>query len=229
MPSDDPFRNRPEDLINSGIRAAVGSLPVVGEALNEFLGYVIGEPAKERRDDFMRETFNKVTELATEFEQFKLENLRANESFQASFIQATNIATRTINSGKREALRNAVLNSAFGTIDENVRQMFMQYIERLTPVHLALLKFYDGPTAIPAVKKRLENLMSGGLLGLVQIAIPAVPEDLLKSLASDLEAMQLVGGGALNVTMTQQGLNARRTTRLGQDFLRFIEAPPSAS
>jgi hypothetical protein len=227
MSNDDTFQNHPEDLINSGIRATVGSLPVVGAALNEFLAYVIGQPAQERRDDFMRETHNKITELAAEFEQFKSDSLRANESFQASFIQATNIATRTVDAGKREVLRNAVLNSAFGTIDENVRQMFMQYIDRLTPLHLGLLKFYDAPAAISAVKKRLENLMSGGLLELAQIAIPGVPEDLLKAVASDLEAMQFVGGGALNVTMTQQGLSTRRTTRLGQEFLKFIAAPPS--
>jgi hypothetical protein len=43
------FGNRPEDFLNRGIKAAVGALPVVGGSLNEFLAFVIGDPAQARR------------------------------------------------------------------------------------------------------------------------------------------------------------------------------------
>jgi hypothetical protein len=49
-----PFPTRPEDILNKGLRAVVGALPVVGSALTEFLAFVIGDPAQERRDDFMK-------------------------------------------------------------------------------------------------------------------------------------------------------------------------------
>jgi hypothetical protein len=51
-----PFPTRPEDILNKGLRAVVGALPVVGSALTEFLAFVIGDPAQERRDDFMKVT-----------------------------------------------------------------------------------------------------------------------------------------------------------------------------
>jgi hypothetical protein len=129
---------------------------------------------------------------------------------------------------KREMLRNAVLNSALGSVDENVRQIFMQYIERLTPMHMALLKLYNNPLAVPAAKKRLEQLAAGGMIELVRAAIPNLPEALAGVFASDLENLKLVNGGALNVTMTAQGMGARRTTDLGEAFLKFLSEPALA-
>src|SRR6266403_5730801 len=111
-PPDNPFPTRPEDFLNKGIRARVGALPVVGSALTEFLAFVIGDPAQERRDDFMRETLERVIELESRFDELDKEALRENEQFQATFIQATRLSTQAASDEKRRLLQNAILNSA---------------------------------------------------------------------------------------------------------------------
>ncbi len=59
-PGDDPFQDKAEDFLNKGIRAGVGALPVIGSSLTEFLAFVVGDPAQERRDDFMKTTLQRV-------------------------------------------------------------------------------------------------------------------------------------------------------------------------
>ncbi len=55
-PVDNPFPSRAEDVLNKGLRAGIGALPVIGSTLTEFLAFVVGDPAMERRDDFMKAT-----------------------------------------------------------------------------------------------------------------------------------------------------------------------------
>ncbi len=221
----DPFNNRSEDFLNRGIKAAVGALPVVGGSLNELLAFVIGDPAQERRDDFMRATLERLIKLEETFEALKPETLRANEPFQATFVQSARLATAS--DEKRKLLQNAIVNSAIGTIDENVRQIFMQFVERLTPVHTAMLKLLNDPAANTAAKQRGANLSMGGLGLIVQAALPILQgnDALTNRLATDLEAYGLLNGANLNVTMTGQGLMASRTTELGRAFLNFITDP----
>jgi hypothetical protein len=105
-PIDNPVPIRPEDVLNKGIRAGIGALPVVGSALTEFLAFVVGEPAMERRDDFMKATLERVLELESEFDELDREALRNNEQFQATFIQATRLSTQAASDEKRQMLRN---------------------------------------------------------------------------------------------------------------------------
>jgi hypothetical protein len=223
----DPFNNRPEDFLNRGIKAVVGALPIVGGSLNEFLAFVIGDPAQERRDDFMRATLERLIKLEGTFEKLKPDALRANEQFHATFVQSARLSVATASDEKRKLLQNAILNSAIGTIDENVRQIFMQFVERITPLHAAMLKLLNDPTANAAAKQRADNLMTGGLGLIVQAALPILQgnDALANRLANDLEAYGLLNGANLNVTMTGQGLMASRTTELGRAFLNFITDP----
>src|SRR5437868_620890 len=97
----DPFQNRPEDVVNRIIKAGVGAIPVLGGPIAEFLSFVIGDPAQERRDDFIRDIYGRVVDLETARAEFTPENLRANESFQATFIQAAQLSMRTLQDEKR--------------------------------------------------------------------------------------------------------------------------------
>lgn len=111
-PPDNPFPTRPEDQLNKGLRAGIGALPVVGSTLTEFLAFVVGDPAQERRDDFMKETLERVLDLQENFEQLESEALRLNEQFQATFIQATRLSTQTASDEKRRLLQNAACCAA---------------------------------------------------------------------------------------------------------------------
>jgi hypothetical protein len=122
-PVDNPLPTRAEDVLNKGIRAGIGALPVLGSSLVEFLAFVVGDPAQERRDDFMKVTLERVLELESQFDQLDKEALRSNEQFQATFIQATRLSTQAASEEKRTLLQNAILNSAILDIEENQRQI----------------------------------------------------------------------------------------------------------
>jgi hypothetical protein len=225
--TDDPFKNRPEDLLNRAIKAGVGSLPVVGGPIAEFITFVIGEPAQERRDDFMRDIYGRIVDLEASHAEFKAETLRANEQFQATFIQAAQLSMRTIQEEKREMLRNAVLNSATIDIDENVRQMFMQYIERMTPLHVSLLKLMDDPGANPDAKQAASGMMAAGFDHIVKAAVPQLrhQDAIADRIALDLNDMGLLTSGNLRGTVSGTALLQRRSSNLGRSFLAFISEP----
>jgi hypothetical protein len=173
-PLDSPFGNRPEDVVNKVTRAAIGALPVIGSGLTEFLAFVVGDPAQERRDDFMHETCERLLALEADFDQLDKESLRDNEQFQATFLQATRLSTQAASEEKRKLLQNAIINSAILAIEENHRQILMQFLERITPLHAAVLQLFDNPASNERAKARVANISMGGLSLLVEAAIPSL-------------------------------------------------------
>lgn len=228
------FGNRPEDFLNRGIKAAVGTLPVVGGPLNEFLAFVIGDPAQERRDDFMRATLERLIALEATTESLRPEKLRENEQFQATFIQAVRLATTTASADKKKLLQNAIINSAMGQVDETVRLLFIQMLDRVTPVHAALLAFLDNPRGNPAAVQKAESIPLGGTLAIAHLIEAAFPQlhrsgELLNRLIVDLYGMGLTTKDFVHGAMTSNELQQRRSTELGRSFLAFISDPETKS
>jgi hypothetical protein len=205
------FGNRPEDFLNRGIKAVVGALPVVGGSLNEFLAFVIGDPAQERRDDFMKATLERLIKLEATAEGLRPENLRDNEQFQATFIQAVRLATTTASADKKKLLQNAIINSAMGQMDETVRLLFIQMLDRITPMHAVLLSFFDNPRANPAAVQKAENISLGGAFAhLIEAAFPEIHSngELLTRVVVDLYSMGLTTTNSVQGMMTGNGPRA---------------------
>jgi hypothetical protein len=224
----DPFSNRPEDILNKGIKAGVGMLPVVGSPLAEMLAFIIGDPAQERRDDFMRETFERLSKLQDDFEQVKPENLRDNEQFQATFLQAIRVASTTASRDKKRMLQNAILNSALGTIDENIRHIFLQIIDEITPMHAVLLSFLSNPKAHPAAVAKAKTMMAGGMIHVIEAALPDLTsnETIFDRVSGDLGRLGLADTGSFKAMMTGgDSMLQPRIKELGKSFLAFINAP----
>lgn len=217
---DDPLKSKPDDELHRLVRGAVGMVPVLGPVLQEMFVSVIADPAQKRRDAFLRDVLERVVAL-----ELELEKLKANTNFQCSLIQATQIILRTADPIKIEGLQNAVINSArFENLDDSIRHMFMQHLDRLTGLHIKLLRFMDNPIASEPARQKLSQLGYGGLVNVIDVALPELQgkRDLTQALLNDLEQISLVSGTNLGVTMSGQGLGARRTTELGRAFLTFV-------
>jgi hypothetical protein len=87
----------------------------------------------------MKETVDRVMSLEIKFEGLRADALRESEQFQATFIQSVRIATTTADATKKKILQNAILNSAILSMSETIRQIFMQNLDRITPLHAVLL------------------------------------------------------------------------------------------
>jgi hypothetical protein len=109
--------------------------------------------------------------------------------------------------------------------DETEESIMLDFIDRLTPTHIALLKLFQNPRSNRTVVERMQHTMTGGL---TQVILAAYPElqgrnELMGLMWRDLESAGLFGqGNVLNVTMSGSGLLEKRTTAFGDRFLAFI-------
>lgn len=106
----------------------------------------------------------------------------------------------------------------------------MQFLERITALHAAVLSLLNNPKANTAANRVAQNSM-GGLRLVVDAAIPALRDnqEMADRIVADLESMGLLNGASLNVTMSGSGLMTQRTTPLGRAFLQFINDPLTGS
>lgn len=161
----------------------------------------------------------KLQEL--ESEGLKLEALQDNEEFVSAVMHATQIALRTHQNAKLEALRNAILNIAKGHAPEEALQnVFLNLVDSFTELHLRILKVFQSPAPPP-------NMSMGGLSNVLEHNIPDMHgrRELYDQIWKDLYSRGLVNTEGLHVTMSGQGLGEKRTTGIGDAFLRFIEEP----
>jgi hypothetical protein len=180
----------------------------------------------------MKATLERLIELKEFADNLRPENLRANEQFHATFIQAVRLATTTASTDKKKLLQNAIINSAIGQIDETVRLIFIQMLDRITPMHAVLLSFLDNPRTNKAAARRADSISMGGALShLIEAAFPEFQTggELLNRVVVDLHAMGLTTTNSIQGMMTGCGLLERRSTEMGRSFLTYIADPETKS
>ena len=167
----------------------------------------------------MAQVGEKLQEL--EAKGLKLDELQKNEEFVSAVMHASQIALRTHQAAKLDALRNAIINVAKGQApDEALQNVFLNLVDSFTELHLRILKVFQAPTP-PS------NMSMGGLSSVLEHNIPELRgnRELYDQLWKDLYSRGLVNTDGLHVTMTGNGLGQKRTTGIGDAFLKFIEEP----
>ncbi|MNG05433.1 hypothetical protein D3C84_886230 [compost metagenome] len=150
-----------------------------------------------------------------------IEELGHKEEFISAVMYASHIALRTHQVEKREALRNAVINVATGqSPEEALEYMFFEWIDSLSVLHLQILKLFQNPTPPP-------GMSMGGLSSVLEHNMPQLHgrEDVYKQVWKDLYSRGLVTTEGLNTTMSESGLRSKRTSAIGDAFIRFISEP----
>ena len=161
----------------------------------------------------------KLRELETK--GLKLEDLQENEEFVSAVMHASQIALRTHQAAKLAALRNAIVNVAKGQAPEEALQhVFLNLLDSFTELHLWILKVFQSPSPPPSVSM-------GGLSAVLEHNIPDLHSnrELYDQLWKDLYSSGLVSTDNLHLTMSGHGLGQKRTTGIGDSFLKFIEYP----
>jgi hypothetical protein len=111
--------------------------------------------------------------------------------------------------------------------------MFISMVDELTVWHLRLLHLLQDPPAWfrnndkPPPQFHLSS-------SLQRILAPAFPElmehgNLWEKLLTDLHQKGLFSGTNIHITMSADGAYQKRTTALGDEFIRFISAPGEQS
>jgi hypothetical protein len=213
------------DSAHAVARAVLDGIPVVGSAAVELLQAIITPPLERRRNEWMSDVAEAIRELQRR--GLRPEKLRDDPVFIDTVLSASQAAIRTSQAEKRHALRNAVINSALpGAPDVAIQQMFIALVDRFTEWHLRLLKLFQEPGE-PYSQAGGAQLYMGGLSSVLETVYPELTgrRSFYDLVWSDLNAAGLLNTSTLHVTMSGQGLLAKRTTELGDTFLAFISEP----
>lgn len=211
------------DRLIVALKAAAGGgwLGLTAEGIHQILGTVY----KTQAEQFIEGLAEGLKEL--EKTSLAVEDVFSNPKFYEAAFHAAQAAARTRIEEKREALRNAVINSALpGSPSAVLQQIFIGWVERLTPSHLKIFSIIcdvdpqedpnvhpwsdDGPTLDQVLQRKYPEL--GANRGLLLV------------ICDDLESLGLIlrpwQGGWLGAPMDQT-----KPTELAVDFLKFISAP----
>lgn len=207
------------DAAHAITKAGLSAIPLVGGPAVELFQYLVQPPLERRRTEWMASVGEKLHEL--EDRGIDLKELGQNEEFISAVMHATQIALRTHQDEKREALRNAVFNVAAGqSPGEALEHMFFEWIDSLSVLHLQILKAFQSPTPPP-------SMSMGRLSSVLEYSMPQLRGygHIYDQVWKDLYLRGLVNTEGMNLTMTRQGLSSKRTTDIGDAFLRFVSAP----
>lgn len=211
------------------VRAGLGAIPYAGGAAAELYSSVITPPLAKRRDQWMESVGKGLEELEEKVADFSVEALSENPAFITAVMHASQAAIRNHQEEKLDALRNAVLNVAIGRApDEDIHLMFLNFVDTLTPWHLRILRFFQNPKEYGEAKSiTYPNYMTGGPSNVLEDTFSELRErrTFYDQIVKDLFSRGLLNTDSLHVTMSSQGMFAKRTTEMGDAFIAFITSP----
>jgi hypothetical protein len=159
-----------------------------------------------------------------------IEDLRDNPTFIDTVLQASHAAVRTSKDEKRQALRNAVLNSATAHAPNDSKQaIFVNWVESLTHWHLRILQLLADPPRwfLDTGKAPPQYHITGSIFALTQDAYPELKgqRDFVEKLFNDLVNDGLLQKCGLFTMMSGSGPFEKRATELGNELLAFVSDP----
>ncbi|MDL2271668.1 hypothetical protein LJC23_01375 [Desulfovibrio sp. OttesenSCG-928-I05] len=213
-----------KDYALAAVKAAVGSIPVAGAALNELLSVLVAPSLEKRKSQWMEEVGQGLRDIESKLSS--LEDLQSKENFIDIAIEASRIAISTGQEEIRNALKNAVLNAAISeSVDESKQKLFLHFLDTFTEWHIRFLKLFDDPESYMREHKiTLGNIYMGGISNLIDAAFPQLngEEEFSEAIWNDIYSRKLFNTASIHGTMSASGIIARRTSDLGREFLSFI-------
>ena len=211
------------------VKAAISAVPVAGGPAAELFSAIITPPLVRRRDRWVEEIAEAVEELQQRVEGLTPETLSQNDKFVSTLLHASQVASRNHQKEKLEALRNAVMNAALPkSPDDDTQQMFLNYVDDLTPWHLKVLALFNDPAAWGKEHGiRYPSWSAGGPSSVLEHSFPELQgkREFYDQLTRDLDTRGLLRADGIHTTMTAHGMFASRTTDFGKAFLRFVSKP----
>jgi hypothetical protein len=210
------------DTVHTVVKAAFSAIPVIGGPAAELFAFVIAPPLQKRQHVWMEELAERVEKLEKKT-GIAAESLRDSPAFIDAVLTATQAAIRTSNEEKRDALRNAIVNSVLSNAPPpEEQQLYLSIVDALSPWHLRLLYLFKDPVAWFERKgQQFPQVSTGSLEVVVQGAYPEARQIDLRSVWRDLNARGLLNTQDIGMSMTGNGLRAQRTTPLGAAVVDF--------
>ena len=214
------------DGLYRGAKATASLFPGGGTAA-ELLSAVIVPPVAKRRDEWLRKLECDLRTLEDKVECFTIQSLQQNNLFLSAVLYATQLAMRSHQKEKLDALRNAVLNVATANApDEDLQLMFLNLIDTFTPWHLRLLRFFCTPKTYGVTPRHPDD--QRGSYEILEQTFPDLKrrrvfcDQIVKDLAICGLVSSSVATDQLHGNLDLWGVSP---TDLADQFLTFITSP----
>lgn len=218
-----------DDHLNKVMKVALSAIPGVGGTVVEIFNSLIEPPITKRKDEWIQSIAIELVQLQEQVKDLKLENLIMDESFISTLIYASQVALRTHQKEKHEALKNAIVNAAIkNSPDDDVQLIFLNLVDAFTSWHLKILVLLDDPIKYGQEKDiTWPNWSSTGLKSLIHVAFPLLEErlDFTTHIVKDLYSHGLIDTDSIGTTMSRHGVLSSRTSPMGKQFLTYIRSP----
>ena len=198
-----------------------------GGPLSVILETAFAPPIERRREKWLKQLGEIVSHLEQRVADLTPEKLSQNEVFITIALQATQIALRNHHEEKLSALKGAVLHSALPNgPEEHLQLMFLQFVDELTPTHLAMLALFNSPVQwMQQHQIQYPAWGMGGVSTVVEHCFPALrgKREVYEQVVRDLQTRGLIRQGQfLNITMTGNGMVESRTSDIGRAFIDYV-------
>lgn len=203
------------DAIEIAGKTIVSAIPIGGTLISATFDSVKNNCLAKRQQKWINAVEERISKL-----ECALEDLGTNEQFTSALIKGTEIAVKTANQDKVSFLANAVINSFQQSIEEEKLVIFFELIDKYTVSHIKIINFFNNPKKFETTKTA--SYYNGSPLDLLFRAYPELDNPLFNKIYKDVYLDGMINTENLNVTMTSNGMEAKRTTTLGDDFLNFI-------
>ena len=215
------MNEKTKELSYAIVKGGVGSIPVVGGVLSELFSVAFSDPASKRKEEVILAMDERLIKL--EEEGYDIHKLADSDEFLTISMQAYNIAMRTHQHEKRLALMNAISNTPRLQIDENIKLMFLTYIDDFNVWHLKILLFMNDPLTFFNETNK-PNISMGAKSSILISAYPELSNQRVfyDRIVTDLYSRGLIAHNSLHGTMSGQGLWQSGTTDFGKQFIGFI-------
>ncbi len=205
-----------KDAVEISAKTALSCIPVGGALVTNVWDAVKSNSARKRLKEWQDMLEDRLSRI-----EATLEDIGNNENFTSAIYQATEQAIRTGSRTKREYLANAVANSVSCDFEESVMMMFLDMIGKYTDWHLKVLVFFQNPTKFSDKNPSMFMGSPGQVLFDCYTELKA-QEELVSKIVKELHADGVFSLDSLNTVMTGNGALAKRTTKLGDEFIAFI-------
>lgn len=235
---DNSFTSESADRNNIEQQPAVELIHVAGSQVPS-VGLPLGQielRLSMRKDEWFRSLGEQLEKQRAQDSHFSVKDAFDREDFLTLFLVATQMAMRTHQEVKREALRNAVINAAKQqTPEESVELILIGLVDQLTELHLRVLLFLNdqeryisehevkGPGGGAVINDKID------IYAWLQWPFPELngKKDLAERVILDLNDLHLS-----NISSTFPYPSFRKasnysslTTAWGKQLIRFISSP----
>jgi hypothetical protein len=202
-------------------------VPGAGAIIQALAKATLSAPLETRRVVWLNEVGSALFELQQRFEGFDPKALHENESFVSVVAEATQIALKTHQREKLNALKNATLNTAAGIgLSDVLVGQFMAALSIFSPLHLEVLRLSSTPATFRPFLKPNGELTLGSRSDVISSIV--TPEransDVMSVVFGDLGTYKMSKDTHHNFT-EEDGWASKMTTSIGDAFLRFISEP----